>query len=222
LEGLVAPERLEALVQSVRDRGGLVSTRRTPDGSDVPYELNVTYFSALGSESGLPAQAHAERFLASQAFMLAMRGIPGVYFHSLVGTPNDLEGVRATGRNRSINRRKYTGDELRQILGNGNSAQRTVFGGYRNLLKTRIKQAAFHPDAQQRVLPTNQPALIALERISQDGGQHVVVMANVGPKPLRVDLSTMVDVPLRHDLISGRSVVDHQIDLNPYRTLWLV
>ncbi|MCD8481562.1 MAG: hypothetical protein LR015_02120 [Verrucomicrobia bacterium] len=63
--------------------------------AQVPYELNITYCDALSdprdSELGL------RRFLCSQALMLAFRGIPAVYIHSLLGTPNDTAGFKRTG-----------------------------------------------------------------------------------------------------------------------------
>ena len=115
LEGLVSPARLERLVQWVRQQGGRVSLRRQPDGSEAPYELNVTYLDAL-ADPVRNRKLHVRRFLASQAMMLAVRGIPAVYFHSLVGTQNDLQGVAASGQARRINRRRFTRAELDDAL----------------------------------------------------------------------------------------------------------
>ncbi len=123
LEGIMPPDRFERLINAVRARGGHVSTKRGPDGNDSPYELNITYFSALAEvdepDDDKALQMQIDRFLASQAVMLSLRGIPGVYFHSLVGTPNDTQGVATTGRARSINRRKFGLGELRGILSLG-------------------------------------------------------------------------------------------------------
>ncbi|MGZ3356615.1 MAG: sugar phosphorylase, partial [Isosphaeraceae bacterium] len=121
LEGLLPAERIARLVDAVRQRGGLVSTRRLANGEDAPYELNTTYFDALRNPADADPQWHVRRFLASQAIMLALRGIPAVYFHSLIGTANDSGAVTATGRARSINRRKYAADELGRILAKPNS-----------------------------------------------------------------------------------------------------
>ena len=103
-----------ALAEKVKARGGLVNVRSLEDGSETPYELNVTYFSAL-SEPDDPALSEA-RFLCSQAVALAMRGIPALYFHSFTATPNYQEGVKDTGHNRTINRRKWKADELDALL----------------------------------------------------------------------------------------------------------
>jgi len=221
LEGLVSQDRLDALVEGVRRRSGLVSTRRRPDGVDVPYELNVTYFSALDAPEGLAPDVHARRFLASQGVMLAIRGVPGVYFHSLVGTPNDREGVEKTGQNRAINRRKYDLDELRQMLRDESSPQRMVFDGYRRMLALRTAQPAFHPDAEQVVVDAGQRSVIAFARTSLDGRQRILVLANTADRAVRVALPPVGDGALDRDLLSGRPVGRGDYELGAYETAWL-
>ncbi|NQU25671.1 MAG: sugar phosphorylase [Candidatus Nealsonbacteria bacterium] len=221
LEGLVSQQRLDNLVDEVRRRGGRVNTRRKPDGTDSPYELNITYLSALDSPAGLPPRTHARRFLTSQGVMLALRGVPGIYFHSLVGTPNYVEGVEQTGHNRTINRRKFDVQQLRQILSDEQSVQRMVFDGYLKMLAVRTQQAAFHPDAGQAVVDTGRKSVIAFERISQDGRQRILVLANIGAEPVCVDLSAAGDVVLDCDLLTGQSVVDGQYEVDAYDIAWL-
>lgn len=225
LEGLVSQERIDRLVAEVRRRGGLVSMRQKPDGSESPYELNVSYLSALGEPGprGLPRERHARRFLTSQGVMLALRGVPAVYFHSLVGTPNDLQGVQQTGRNRSINRRKFELDELRQILDNINSLERLVFDGYLKMLRIRARQPALHPHAEQAVVDMGQKSVIALERIGEDarGTQRILVLANVGREPAGIDLSVAPGIALEKDLLTGRSVEGAHYKLGPYDLAWL-
>lgn len=221
LEGLVPQDRIQALADTVRQLDGLVNTRRRSDGRDVPYELNITYFSALGTPGGLPADVHVRRFLTSQALMLAIRGVPGIYFHSLIGTPNYCEGVRQTGRNRTINRRKFYIDELRGILGDPQSAQRMVLDGYRKMLAVRTTQPAFHPDAEQTVVEAGRESVIAFVRTSQDDKQRILVLANVGDKPVRVDLSVATDVTAERNLLTGERVESGQYEIGPYDIAWL-
>jgi sucrose phosphorylase len=66
-------ERVEAL-------GGYVSYKTNPDGSRSPYELNINYLDALADPNHTqePVERVAQRFLASQAIMLALRGVPGI------------------------------------------------------------------------------------------------------------------------------------------------
>jgi sucrose phosphorylase len=221
LEGLVPQGRIDGLVEGVRQRGGLVNMRRNPDETDSPYELNITYVSALDSPTGLSPDVHARKFLASQGLMLALRGVPGIYFHSLVGTPNYADGVEQTGHNRTINRRKFDSDELRQILSKENSVQRKIFDGYRHLLAIRIAQPAFHPDAQQTVLETNHKSIVALLRTSLDGNQRILVLTNVGEEPVTVDSASFVGVEVKEDLLSGKLVENQKYVLAPHDIAWL-
>ena len=67
--------------------GGLVSYKNNPDGTRSAYELNINYLDALARPGeSISLNVEAQRFLASQAIMLALRGVPGVYFHSLFGS----------------------------------------------------------------------------------------------------------------------------------------
>ena len=47
MEGILPPAEIQALVDATLARGGLVSLKANPDGSQSPYELNISYFDAL-------------------------------------------------------------------------------------------------------------------------------------------------------------------------------
>lgn len=220
LEGLVSQERLDRLVDAVHQRRGLVSMRSKPDGSQSPYELNITYLSAVDSPAGDSPERLAQKFLATQAIMLSLRGIPGVYFHSLVGTPNYHEGVARTKHNRTINRRKFTRSELDTILSNHQSTQRRVLDGYRRLLAARVRQPAFHPDAEQVTLDTDWPGLVALERTSPDSGQRILVLANLGEQTIDADLAAW-QCAAKTDLVSGEPIAGNRFELTPFSFAWL-
>jgi sucrose phosphorylase len=222
LEGLISAERFAGLIEAIRARGGLVSTRRMADGRDHPYELNITYFDALGEPSGGDSELHVRRFLASQAVMLALRGIPGVYLLSLLGASNDVAGVRETGQARRINRHKYERSELAQMLADPARPPRRVFEGYRRLLAVRTRQPAFHPDADQSVWNTGLPWLVALVRTSLDGHQRILVLANVSRERQTLTLTDEWESGASRDLLSGR-VLPHgsAVELAPYEVLWL-
>lgn len=222
LEGLVSTDRINKLVDAVKQRGGAVSMRKQPDGSESPYELNISYLSALGDPEDLDPQSHAARFLATQAIMLALRGIPGIYFHSLVGTPNDVEGWKQSGIPRRINRRRYQRQELNDILADPNGLQAQVLDGYRKLLSKRILQPAFHPEAPQQPLSLPDSGVFGFLRRSLDDQQQIVVLANVTSTPCELDLSQITEVPLSHDLLSEKHVNDQtSFLLEPFQVVWL-
>jgi len=219
LEGLVSDERLAAMVEAVQRRGAIVNTRRKPDGSDSPYELCVAYFSALAPEEP-NEELHVRRFLSSQAVMLALRGMPAVYFHSLVGTPNDTAGAESSGIARRINRRKHRRAELERLLVEG-SLQRRVFDGYRGLLAKRVAEPAFHPDAPQTVVETGNPALLAFERTSLDDTRHVLVVVNVATLAQELQLPGAYRAATRELIADQLFDRDESIELQPGQCIWL-
>lgn len=216
LEGLVSPECFDQLVQAAKQRGGLVGTKRNPDGTDTPYELNISYVDALGEPGETDPDLHSRRFLSSQAVMLALPGVPGIYFHSLVGTRNDYGGVDRSGIARRINRRKYTQQELQDALSDPESLQAKIFTGYQQLLRTRINQPAFHPDGGCEPVELDNPALFAFERTSCDQSQRILCVTNVADHAL--DFSC----PLTgQELLTGREIANGLITIEPYETFWI-
>lgn len=216
LEGLVSADRFDQLVAAARERGSLVGMRGRSDGSETPYELNVTYVDALGEPDGLDAEVHARRFLSSQAVMLALPGVPGIYFHSLVGTQNDLEGVRESGIPRRINRRKFELSELRQILSDPTSLQAKIFEGYQLLLKVRTQQPAFHPDGGCELMDLGEPSLLAFCRSSCDGAQRILCITNLAGQSVPFQLPSG-----GQDLLSLQRVAAGSTNIEAYQTMWI-
>ncbi|MEP7359750.1 MAG: sugar phosphorylase, partial [Anaerolineales bacterium] len=165
--GLLAPADIDALVEQTLAHGGLISYKHNPDGSRSPYELNINYFDALSDPAGgEPPTLAVDRFMAAQAIMLALAGVPGIYFHSLLGSRGWPEGVALTGRSRTINRQKFAAADLENELADPGSLRSTVFQRYANLLRARSASAAFDPYGAQQVLP-GAPALFALLRTAR-------------------------------------------------------
>lgn len=220
LEGIVPPERVQQLADIVRDHGGRVNTRRNTDGTDVPYELNITYLDAVADASCTSPAEHARRFLATQAIMLSMQGMPAIYFHSLMGTPNDLAAVEESGQNRRINRHKYERADLDEVLSNPHSLQRRVFDGYRRLLEVRRLQPAFHPNADQEVIELDGKGLLGFQRTASSG-EKLVVLANLSNQP-QVIATGQVDDELRFDELALQRLWPAEgIPMRPYQVRWL-
>ena len=223
LESLVPPERIDRLVAAVQQRGGLVSRRAGPDGRDIPYELNITYFDALGDpDAPYGDSLHVRRFMTSQALMLSFRGIPAVYFPSLFGAPNYLEGVQRTGRARTINRRKYELAELQTWL-SPESPHGQVWTRYQALLKARANESAFHPDGRQDPLFCNNPAIVSFVRTSPEMDRAILVVANVSRQRQRFRLKDHSLKIAGADIISGvpRDEAEGVVMIQPCEVLWL-
>lgn len=220
LEGIVSTERVQNLVDVVQQHGGRVSMRRQPDGTESPYELNIAFIDAVANKDEVSEAEHARRFLATQAIMLSIQGMPAIYFHSLVGTPNDQAGVEESGQNRRINRHKYDRAELDSALWEAHSLQRRVFDGYRRLLEVRCQHKAFHPQASQTVLDLPGDGLLGFVREASDG-QKIAVLANLSSEPRVVDGSA-IDESLRFDeLAQQRLFADDAIPMRPFQVRWL-
>lgn len=224
LEGLVPEEEIDALAVHAERRGGRVSRKSNPDGTESPYELNISYYNALGGAPDDPL--HEARFLCSQAVALALRGIPAVYFHSLTATPNHLAGVAHTGRARSINRRKWNLSELEGLLADESGAARRVFNEYIRLLRLRAQIRAFHPDGAQEVF-AGDPRFFAVLRSSPDGSEQVLAVSNFTGKRIIFEIPTQAmkfrGTETVFDRIGDRKLTDTgNVPFEPFQTRWIM
>lgn len=216
VRGILPDEDIEAIVQRALDHGGLVSYKHNPDGSQSPYELNINYFDALSSpHDDEIVDTQVDRFMAAQAIMLSLAGVPGIYFHSLFGSRGWLEGVKETGRNRTINRQKCDRGMLEEELNDPSSLRSRVFKRYTQLLKLRSASAAFHPHSSQQILDYGAP-LFALLRISPNEGERVLCLHNVSPQPCVVTLNFEIATDLISDIKFNK-----YLTLSPYQVVWL-
>lgn len=221
VEGIISPADIEALVNHARRMGGDVSLKRNPDGSESPYELNVTFVDAMREPDGPEGDAaHARRFLASQEIQLALPGVPAVYLHSLLGSRNWNEGVEQSGQKRRINRQHLDLELLRRELGDPGSFRALVFNQYCHLIRVRRQQPALHPNAELEVFHPDQPFLLAFKR--SGGGQELYVLSNVRPDPLEVALADLGIAENLTDILGGQQLENGKLFMEPHRTSWLV
>ncbi|MCB0167323.1 MAG: sugar phosphorylase [Anaerolineae bacterium] len=227
VEGLLTTSEVQGLGDKTLAHGGRVSYKTNSDGSQSPYELNITLFDALSDpQSDEPVELQVNRFMASQAIMLAMAGVPGIYVHSLFGSANDYAGMAETGRARTINRQKWLRGELEAVLANPASRSHQVFQRYVQLLKTRASSPAFHPNGSQQIIGGN-PAFFNLMRTSLDGLERVLCLHNVTDHAqfLEIDLSHLLQSDGATDLFTGRMVILEggvlRMTIEPYGVRWL-
>jgi glucosylglycerate phosphorylase len=215
--GILSSAEIDALVNKTLEHGGLISYKHNADGSQSPYEMNINYFDALSNPKGdEPLDLQVNRFIAAQAIMLSLLGMPGIYFHSLFGSRGWIEGVKQTGRNRTINREKCDLEKLQSELASTNSLRAKVFARYRQLLLTRSSSSAFHPHGRQNVLDIHS-SVFALERISPDEKSHVLCLHNVSAQIITIT----INYTSATDLFTGQSLQFSRITLEPYQFLWI-
>jgi len=224
-DGLLDEDEKQRLINTMESFGGKVSYRRTADGRDQPYEINIALFDALKgtAESGAD-HWQMDRYLCAHSVMLALEGIPAFYIHSLLATGNDLDRVEHTGRLRSINRSQWQLEDLEQTLADPVSPHGQVFHELKRLIAIRRKQPAFHPNATQFTLHLGLQ-VFGFWRQSMYREQSIFCIYNITDTVQEVALSdiNLIGTDRWTDLISGM-VVDNlsgSITLKPYQSLWL-
>jgi glucosylglycerate phosphorylase len=216
--GILDPGEIDALVQTALDHDGFVSYKNNPDGTKSPYELNISYFDALSSPTaGEPLHTQAARFLAAHSIVFALRGLPGIYFHSLFGSRGDRKGAEESGIPRRINRKKLEVGALDGELDQPDNLRAQVFAGMQGMLEARASHPAFNPFAEQEI-PDAPPDLFLITRKAANG-PRVICATNVTPSaisfPLPPDSSGWK--PLTG---STESSADKQVFLPPYGVAW--
>ena len=212
---ILSQEEIKQLVQTTEKHGGLVSYRSMSDGTQSPYELNITYFDAITApEITLESPELAvKRFMVSQAIAMSLIGVPGIYFHSVFGSRNNHAGVEKTKHNRTINREKLQYTDLKSLLADEASIPSQVYRVYTQLLEIRTNEPAFHPFGEQKILNLTSD-VFAVERISPDKEHKVLALHNVTDHQVILNLTGNW-----HDLV-GKNTLD-TIVLEPFQIRWL-
>jgi glucosylglycerate phosphorylase len=218
VRGILSNEEIDSLVRKAIEHSGLISYKNNPDGSQSPYEMNINYFDALSNPNKNESlDLQVDRFIAAQAIMLSLVGVPGIYFHGLFGSRGWIEGVKQTRHNRTINREKCNLDVLQNELAKENSLRAKVFRRYRHLLLARRSSSAFHPHGAQTILDYH-PSVFAVERISPDEKSRALCLHNASIKP--VTFST--NYKSATDLFTGQPLQVSNIVLESYQILWMI
>ena len=224
-EGLLSNDELDQMIQCVRDAGGLVSMRALADGSQKPYELNITYFDALkgtieGGEDGL----QVARFICSQSIVMALEGVPAFYIHSLLATHNDHVGVEKTGVNRAINRHRWDYPELRALLDDPESLNAQVLAALKDRIAIRTAQKAFHPNATQFTMQLGD-AFFGIWRQSPARDQSIFAINNLTSQDAEIPHISinLIEGEDWYDLLSGEKIdlSVPNIRFAPYQSRWI-
>lgn len=104
LKGLISEERIQSVIDTVVKRGGYVKDLHGQ--KNVYYQVNATYYSALGEED--------KRMLLARAIQIFIPGKPQVWYLDLFAGKNDHEAVKRAGAggHKEINRTNLTTKEM--------------------------------------------------------------------------------------------------------------
>lgn len=110
------------------------------------YQINCTYYSALGDDD--------QAYLLARAIQFFAPGIPQVYYVGMLAGRNDLRLVEHTRQGRDINRHPYSLPEISQEL------KRPVVQQLLALMRFRNQCPAFHGDLHIHQLGGDQLQLV--------------------------------------------------------------
>lgn len=125
------------------------------------YQLNCTYYSALGNND--------DAYVLGRAIQFFTPGIPQVYYVGLLAGENDIDLLEETKEGRNINRHYYTKDEI------DNNMKRPVMHQLTNLMKFRNDYPAF--DGEIEVFEQTGSSII--EIIRSNGTHRATLTANL-------------------------------------------
>ena len=129
LKGMLSDERISELIDTVVSRGGLV--KNLHGKKNIYYQVNATYYSALGESDG--------RLLLARAIQLFMPGKPQIWYLDLFAGANDTTAVEKAGPDchKEINRTNLTHAQIEEGL------KRDVVRRQLEMLKFRASFPAF-------------------------------------------------------------------------------
>ncbi len=215
---LISDEELNDLVKSVEKRGGFVSYRATSDGGKSPYELNASYIDII-SDPKEELTIRVKKMVLSQAVALAMPGVPGIYFHSLVGSTSDVDGVKRTGVLRSINREKLNYDNLKEEMTHIGSLRNMVYESIRHLLFIRKNEKAFNPYTKFSFIDIDD-GVFAICRKSLDEKEQIFAIHNFSDKMVEFTIPDFAKNSL-YELVKNEKLDDEIIKIEPYQVMWI-
>lgn len=223
-EGLLTDNEIAALISTMQGFGGEISWRAAENNIKKPYEINISLFDALQGTVKGPDQWQQSRFICAHAIMLALEGIPGIYIHSLLATGNDYQRLKQQQHNRAINRHQWNDAAIRAALKHPTNNHSMIYQKLTELIKLRMQQAAFHPNATQYTLQMGD-TLFGFWRQSIDRQQSIFCIFNISDQSQTLHIAdlNLVATDDWYDLISGDAIDSWQseIQLSPYQSLWL-
>ncbi len=127
------------------------------------YQVNCTYYSALGNNDNAYLLARAIQFFAP--------GIPQVYYVGLLAGENDIDLLEKTKLGRNINRHYYSMQEVAQEM------ERPVVKQLFKLMKFRNAFHAFDGDIEVTV--SDEGAILVIRRTSAAGDKIAILTADL-------------------------------------------
>ncbi|MET0065313.1 MAG: glycosidase [Candidatus Thiodiazotropha sp.] len=143
--GLLESSEIEAIIERVLQRGGRVKNLFGADGKKIAYyQVNATYFSALGEDE--------QKLRLARAIQLFMPGIPQIWYLDLFAGKNDYAAADsgATAGHKEINRTTLSNEMIAEGL------QKDVVLDQLEMMRLRNTVAAFNGNLSICETPTHE------------------------------------------------------------------
>ena len=225
LEGLMPPERLHELLVACERRGGLVSHRRLADGKESPYEINISWWSAMADGGLDPSHLQLQRFLLSQLLVMALPGVPAFYLPALLAAANDMKQFRSTGHRRDLNRPKFQAERLERQLGDPDQPANNILKRLQEAMALRSERTSMAPEAPMQLLSTDRSDVVIVKRGTP--GNELWAVHNFNNRRLSFPLSRMLQIPagsggdIWSDVLNGTQIQGPYLELGPFAVHWL-
>ena len=216
VRGIIEEEEILEMVRNLEKEGALVSYKKNTDGTLSPYEINSSYINAVSRKNDTD-EMKTGKFLNAQAVLLAFKGVPAIYVHSILGSENYYEGVKITGMNRTINREKLEYGKITSELENKNGIRSRIYNRLKELIKARKTEKSFNPDAEQ-IIQNFGSEVFSFIRISVDKEEKILIINNISDK----EITLKIPYEIKRTVIAENSLTDeNHVRLAPYGFIWL-
>ena len=144
LKGLLPEEDIQKLIDVVVARGGYVKDLH--GAKNVYYQVNATYYSALGEDD--------RRMLAARAIQLFLPGKPQVWYLDLFAGKNDYEAMRKAGPggHKEINRTNLSLEDVEALLSKDVVSKQLELLRFRNTCPVFTEDAEITVDCNETVM----------------------------------------------------------------------
>lgn len=171
-EGLLTEAEIAQVVKRTAENGAVMKMDFSARAKEKPvvYQIECTYYSALGEDDRAYLLARAIQFFAP--------GIPQVYYVGLLAGANDYELMKRTNYPRNISRHNYTVCEITEAV------KKPVVQKLCALMRLRNGFAAFDGETVVSDLPDS-----LLEITRESNGCRAVLRADLTTKAFTVTCS---------------------------------
>lgn len=110
-KGLLEDAEIESIMNTIMERGGRVKNLYDPSGKKISYyQINATFFSALGEDD--------QKLLLARAIQMFVPGIPQIWYLDIFAGKNNYAAADAGGSagHKEINRTTITLGEVKEGL----------------------------------------------------------------------------------------------------------